>query len=143
MRRALFLIFWVLTAIALAPPEAEAGIPIPCTGEHLVLVRELPQDVKIQTDQGMTHVNLGYKFSGCTSGKWVAYPGEGSTYYELPEAVLELYVIRAGLNGLPPPPSYLLTFSASWPVWLWAGIIGFAAMSFLAKSRKASAKTTA
>jgi len=143
MRRMLFLGFWALIAIALAPRGAEAGIPIPCTGEHLVLVRKLPEDVKIQTGQGLTHVNLGYKFSGCTDGKWVAYPGEGSTYYELPEAVLELYMIRAGLNGLPPPPSYLFTFSASWPVWLWAAVIGVAATGFLAKSRKAGTKTAA
>ena len=48
MRRMLFLGFWALIAIALAPRGAEAGIPIPCTGEHLVLVRKLPEDVKTE-----------------------------------------------------------------------------------------------
>ena len=127
-------------AWTLVPGEASAGIPIPCTGEHLVLVEELPEDVKIPTSNGLVHVDLGYKFSGCTGGKWVGYPGSGRTYYNLPEAVLELYMIRAGLKGLPREPSYLFTFSASWPAWLWVGMLGFGAAGAFGRSRASTAK---
>jgi len=126
-------------ACVLVPGNAFAGIPIPCTGEHLVLVEELPGDVKIQTSHGLVHINLGYKFSGCTSGKWVGYPGSGRTYYDLPEAVLELYMIRAGLNGFPREPSYLFTFSASWPAWLWAGMLAFGAVGAYGRPKASTA----
>jgi hypothetical protein len=140
MCRGLLYFVCAFFACALVPNEASAGIPIPCTGEHLVLVRQLPDDVKIQTHRGLVHINLGYKFSGCTDGKWVGYSGTGRTYYDLPEAVLELYVIRAGLRGLPREPSYLFTLSASWSAWLWAGMLGFGAVGALGRSKAAGPK---
>jgi hypothetical protein len=142
MRGGLLYFVCAFFACALVPGEASAGIPIPCTGEHLVLVEELPKDVRIPTSNGLVHVNLGYKFSGCTGGKWVGYPGSGRTYYDLPEAVLELYMIRAGLNGLPREPSYLFTFSASWPAWLWAGMLGFGAVGAFGRPRASTVEAS-
>ncbi|MGE0768863.1 MAG: hypothetical protein AB7L90_20675 [Hyphomicrobiaceae bacterium] len=112
----------LLMVSTFAPRNAEAGLPIPCKGEHLVLVKDLPPDVKIQTDNGLVHIDLGYNFSGCTSGRWVGYSEAGQRYYDVPESVLELYALRTGLRGLPPEPAYFFTFSASWRAWLWTGI---------------------
>lgn len=138
MRCAPLFLACMFAAALIGARQAEAGIPIPCTGQHVVLVGELPPDVQIQTRQGLVHIDLGYKFTGCTGGKWVGYAGEGRAFYNLPQATLELYAFRAGLNGLPPEPSYLFTFSASWPVWLWAGIFGLTALAVLPKLRVAN-----
>lgn len=118
----------------LAAPNAKSGLLIPCTGEHVVLVKKLPREARIKTAQGFVHVDLGYKFSGCMDGGWVGYVENGHRYYKVAEPVLELLALRAGLNGLPSEPSYFFTLSASWPDWLWAGVFGFAAVGVLGRS---------
>lgn len=98
--------------------QADAGVPIPCTGESVVTVKEAPAAAR-------TKMHLGYKFIGCSRGEWVAYTGSGSRYYKLNEAQLAQLLASVGLRELPTPPSYLLTPSASWVAWLWilAGVI--------------------
>lgn len=92
--------------------QADAGVPIPCTGESVVTVKEAPAAAR-------TKMHLGYKFSGCSGGEWVGYTGSGSRYYNLNEAQLAKLIVSVGLRELPSPPSFLLTPSASWYAWLW------------------------
>lgn len=125
MRYGFILLLAAFAMCMVGPRTAAAVNPLPCSGEHLVLVMKLPASVFYQTSDGTTHIDLGYKLSGCTGGKWVAVPSNGQAAFELPDAVFDLYLIRAGLRGLPPEPSYFLTFAASWKTWLW--IVGSAA----------------
>lgn len=128
---------WAALAIALMTTfcmmtEAVAGLPIPCTGEHLVTVVETPPSMRLPTRDGKgLHINLGYKFNGCTGGEWVAYSGTGSRYFRLTEPQLRLLLASAGRADIPERPSFLLTPSASWAAWLWivlGGVIVFCAI---------------
>jgi hypothetical protein len=105
--------------------EASAGIPIPCTGEKVVTVKETPPEMRLPTREGPVHVNLGYLFKGCTDGEWVAYSGSGSSFYRLPEPAMRVLLASAGLSDFPSKPSFLLTPSASWAAWLWIVMGGF------------------
>lgn len=135
-----------LTTVLLMGPmigHAHAGIPIPCTGEHLVTVKETPPNLTVPAGEGKTaHINLGYKFDGCFSGEWVGYSGEGSRYYKLNDLQLKALVLAAGLTDVPSPPSFMLTFSASWAAWLWIVILGFAGLGMLKTNRQQEALET-
>jgi hypothetical protein len=132
MRRTLALFVAFLGLVALAPRDAAAGVPIPCTGEHVVSVVETPPGMRLPSRDGKgVHVDLGYLFKGCLSGKWVAYPGSGSAYYDLPEPAMRLILASAGLTAYPSPPSFLLTPSASWAAWLWILVGAFVVIGTL------------
>jgi len=119
---------FVAAAIALmaafTSQAAHAGIPIPCTGEKLVKVADLPATAQI----GGQHFDLGYKFSWCFSGAFVGYLGNSSHY--LKSEAVDL-LVGAGL--IPPLPEAPGFWSAAWHnkgvfwvEWLWIGLIGLA-----------------
>lgn len=88
----------------LAAAPAEAKIYIPCTGDRLVTIKEIPKD---KQPAGQT-VHLGYRFSGCFGeGEWVGTTDESNRYYKLTPNQLREVVARAGLKQLPPTPSRL------------------------------------
>ncbi|MFV0298363.1 MAG: hypothetical protein ACK5JT_19850 [Hyphomicrobiaceae bacterium] len=139
MRSSIVTFLCCIALLMAGAQSAEAGIPIPCTGESIITVAKTPPDFMVPTKNGgRQHLNLGYKFSGCTGGEWVAYSGTGSTYYHLNDIQLKLLTFAAGLKELPPPPSYLMTFSASWSAWLWIALVGFALLAKLMGSGNSS-----
>lgn len=115
-------------AVALAQPAA-AGIPLPCSGNKVVLVARTGPEIEVQAMSGRwIHADLGYRFSGCGGGDWVAYPGPKLGYQELDEAQVRAYAASAGLADVPDRPSYLLHPSASWATWLWILVGSFVAI---------------
>jgi hypothetical protein len=108
-------------AVLSAMTEAQAGIPIPipCSGEKIIKVADMP---KAAMSDG-TKVDLGYMFQYCFGGKWVGYIGSDRSYLNLPDEMLATMAILAGLQELPPAPSF---WGAAWhnkwqffPEWLW------------------------
>ena len=127
---------------------AQAGIPIPCTGEAIVKVLDLPRVDAARSPedlQNTKHFDLGYKFNGCWGGEWVGYTGNSATYLALPQDLLRLMVITTGRADFPVPPSFMGTFSASWVVWLYLAIFGWAILHtvFFAKVQGVAAEKDA
>jgi hypothetical protein len=93
---------------------AQAGmIPIPCTGDRIVEVREIPIEKQIWSDHV---VHLGYKFPGCFGqGEWIGYTGDNSSYVRLDDRLRALMFQRAGYTTPPSEPSrfdyWLQTFA--------------------------------
>lgn len=89
-----------LSLVASAP--AEAKIYIPCTGDRLVTVAEVPKE---KQDNGRI-IHLGYRFPGCIGdGEWIGTTDQSDKFYKLNEGQLKELVQRAGLKQLPPTPS--------------------------------------
>jgi hypothetical protein len=86
--------------VASAVP-AEAGIPIPCTGESIVKVRDIPNAPRAKNGH---RVALGYKFKGCFDGEWVGYIGSRRQYIRLSKRRQLQLIMLAGYKRLPPPP---------------------------------------
>lgn len=106
----------------LVVPPAQAGIPIPCTGETVVKVLDIDSVPGRKPGiAGLTErrIDLGYKFNGCSGGGWVGYTGEYRNYLALPEPLLKLLLLKVGRTEFPPAPSFMGTFSASWVVWMY------------------------
>ncbi len=136
---------WLLRASMLAvmslvvvPDRAEAGVPIPCTGESLVKVLDIPVLASEEVDaRGRTTVSrrdLGYKFSGCTGGEWVVHVGSDSRYIPLSDGQLQLMLLAAGLTEPPPVPSFWSS-RQSVPVYIWGFAVGALAIGALFKGR--------
>ena len=103
---------------------AQAGIPIPCTGDTIVKVLDLDTaDIaaaqSAKSGKPAKKIDLGYKFSGCTGGEWVGYIGDSRRYLPLPEETLKLLLAKSGRSEFPPVPSFMGTIAASWVVWLY------------------------
>lgn len=91
----------LVLSLALAA-RAEAKLYIPCTGDRIVKVAEVPA---AQQPAGQV-IHLGYLFPGCFSeGEWVGVPNESGKYYKLNDAQRADLVRRAGLRALPATPS--------------------------------------
>ena len=91
----------LVLSVALAA-RAEAKIHIPCTGDRLVKVAEVPA---ARQPPGQV-IHLGYLFPGCFSeGEWIGFSNESGKYYKLNDAQRADLVRRAGLRALPPTPS--------------------------------------
>lgn len=127
MRRYLHFPLALLLLVAV-PSVAEAGIPIPCTGESIVKVLDIPVLAQVEVDAAGRRIekrfDLGYKFSGCTGGEWVAYVGNDREYVSVSQARLQDMLRAAGRSELPPAPSFWSS-SNSTPVYIWTAIIGF------------------
>jgi hypothetical protein len=93
-----------VAALSLSAATAvQAKIVIPCTGERLVTVVEIPKD-KQPPDET---IDIGYLFPGCFGeGKWVGVAGHDK-YYTMTEQLERTLLDRAGLSALPPVPSRL------------------------------------
>jgi hypothetical protein len=107
--------------------EAQAGIPIPCTGDKIVKVADMP---KSAMPDG-TKVDLGYMFQWCFTGKWVGYIGSDRRYLDLPDHMLGAMAILAGFTELPPAPSFWAkAWENKWQFfaeWLWLLLLSIAA----------------
>lgn len=122
---------------------AKAGVPIPCTGETIVKVLDLDTaDLAAaqaqKTGKPPRKIDLGYKFSGCFSGKWVGYTGSSRSYLDLPEDMLRLLLMKSGRKDFPPAPSFMGTFSASWVVWMYLVVFGILGISVFFQSKQTS-----
>ena len=100
------LLFTCFAAIVLPAARAEAGVPIPCTGEALVKVAELPPSFSFPGPSGeMRHVDLGYTIKHCFSGEWGGHLGD-ERYMPLPDGGAQALAALAGLEKLPPAPGF-------------------------------------
>ena len=121
--RTLSIVIIATMASLFAAGSAEAGIPIPipCTGDKLLMVAELPG---VNDAQGKA-INLGYKMSWCgLSGEWIGHTGSDRSYYPLPAELTAALVAETGLR----PPGF---WSSAWnnpgmffAEWLWLLILG-------------------
>lgn len=112
----------VAMAIAAGSHAAQAGIPIPCTGEKIVLVQpvELPAEVDGEVSAG--NVGLGYLFTGCFSGRWITHVGSDSQYREGGAALLAMVAMTNGGRLTAEPGLFgamLKHPGAFWAEWLW------------------------
>ncbi len=82
---------------------AHAGkFPIPCTGDRIVRVVDIPD---LHTADN-TQIDLGYLFEGCFGkGKWIGHIGQSDKYIELNGVAEAQLLAAAGLSQLPPAPS--------------------------------------
>lgn len=129
---------FVLMSLLLSTAPSEAGVPIPCTGESLVKVLDIPALAHVEVDasgrETKSRRDLGYKFSGCTGGEWVVHVGSKTRYIPLSEGQLQLMLLAAGLTEPPPAPSFWSS-GQSVPVYIWGVAIGFVAIGVLFKGR--------
>jgi hypothetical protein len=105
--RACFMRFRLAALFALAlvalPAGASAKIYIPCTGDRMVKILDVPA-LKGKGPEG-ADVALGYKFSGCVGdGEWIGYL-DSRQYLTLDEPKLKAILSAAGLTAAPPSPS--------------------------------------
>lgn len=83
--------------------SAEAKIYIPCTGDRLVKILDVPALKGKGPDNA--DVSLGYKFSGCFGdGEWIGYI-DSRNFVQLDDARLKTVLAAAGLKAAPPEPS--------------------------------------
>ena len=80
----MLLVLFLAFTVAL-PSVAAANLPLPCTGETLVKVLDIPalRGVGIPANKSMKEkrLDLGWKFSGCFSGgTWVGHLGDSKIY---------------------------------------------------------------
>lgn len=110
---------------------AEAKVPIPCTGEYLVKVLDIPMldGLSIKANEGLAEkkLGLGYKFKGCFGGgEWIGYVGTGRSYVPLNPEQLQTLLEAAGRSTPPPVPSITSSSDAMFPIGLWSVVIFFA-----------------
>jgi hypothetical protein len=106
----------MILGTALATP-AQAGIPIPCTGEKLIKISEQGHP---RSDGSVVY--LGYK-AHCFGGEWVGYLSDRN-YVKLPDATDEATIAQAfGYDKLPSPPGVFSDPLAFWVEWLWMAIL--------------------
>ena len=118
--RTLSIAIVAMIASLFAAGSAEAGIPIPCTGDKLLMVAELPG----VNDAKGRPIHLGYKMSWCgLSGEWIGHTGSDRSYYPLPAELSAAFVSEGGLT----PPGFWSsawknpgTFMAEW-LWIFIG----------------------
>lgn len=102
MLKFLTIIAAAMVGLAVSAQTASAGFKIPCTGDRLVKVMDVPKSAQ---PEGKT-IHLGYRFPGCfEDGEWVGYSGSGSTYYEL-KGNNKTWILNAlGRTEFPKAPS--------------------------------------
>lgn len=137
----------VLITLAALPTAANAGVPIPCTGESLVKVVDVPAmagvTIKANQDLKEKRLDIGYKFIGCFGGgEWVGYLGHSTRYLPLDAQQFQTLVTAAGLGAPPPVPSRLFYWETMKVPLLWLGILGFALVytAFDKRNKEASGR---
>jgi hypothetical protein len=98
-----------LASSVTASNAAHASI-IPCTGQSLAKVLDIYYSPGIHgqhIDQlREDKVHLGYLFKGCTGGEWVGFISYDKPPLTLSDAQLRAMLYVAGMNDLPPVPSF-------------------------------------
>ena len=116
--------------IALTPTAASAGIPIPCTGDRLVKIADLPEKFVMAGVEDLSReslpkekLQLSYLNKWCVTGKFVASLADGSGYYDLPQDMLPVIAILAKLESVPQAPSFWASAwhnkGTFWVEWMW------------------------
>jgi hypothetical protein len=105
MLRRVVIVCAMLMAFAMVS-QAEAGVPIPCTGSRVYQT----QDLGVMKGQAV----VLYYTVGCWGGNWHQYRTPDGRY---------LYFSQEALAKLPKPPGFWETFWAHkldfWVEWLW------------------------
>lgn len=133
--RSIALALMVMCAGATA---AHAGkVPIPCTGESIVHVLDIPAtkglEIPANKDMETKVLNLGYKFKYCFWGEWVGHLGSDSRYLPLTEHSLTMLLASAGLTEPPSRPTIFSHPSANWVFWMYVVVFGCIAVSIAFK----------
>ena len=109
MLRAVVAAFVFLVTTSMTSNAASAGI-IPCTGQSLIKVLDIyyPKGVEGRHINALREqrIHLGYLFNGCFKGEWVGYVAADKPAVPLSDPQLRAMLFIAGMNELPPPPSY-------------------------------------
>lgn len=121
--------FWAAIAVVMVTlvgsTAVQAGVPIPCTGEKIILVQpvELPAEGDGQVRvPSPGKIGLGYLFTGCFSGRWITHVGSSSQYREGGEALLAMVAMANGGRVTAEPGLFgamLKHPGAFWVEWLW------------------------
>ncbi len=121
----------VLVALLYGTVGAEAKVPIPCTSEKIVKVAALPKTAEFALPNGQ-HINLGYLYTGCLSGRWIGYVGSSSRYMTWKDDMLPEVAAAAGIKALPDPPGLVWGLfnapGAFWVEWMYAIVLGLLAV---------------
>ena len=115
--------FAIVASVMFAPSTASAGIPIPCTGDKIVKIADMPDEMRINGEL----VHLAYVFQYCTTGKFVLAVVDGSGYYNLDsehfQAAAEIAVATGQLATIPEAPGFWSSAwhnkGTFWVEWLW------------------------
>lgn len=99
----------MLVTSLLTSATASAGI-LPCTGNSVVKVVDMyyPRGIEDRHLASLREkrVHLGYRFNGCSGGAWVGYVADDKPWIPLNDNQLRAMLFIAGMNELPPAPSY-------------------------------------
>lgn len=121
----------VLVALLYGTVGAEAKVPIPCTSEKIVKVAALPKTADFALPNGQ-HIDLGYLYTGCVSGKWIGYVGSSSRYMTWKDDMLPDIAAAAGMKALPDAPGLVWGLinapGAFWVEWMYALVLGLLAV---------------
>jgi hypothetical protein len=141
MMRHLALGLAVAALLAASAGAADAKIYIPCTGDRLVTVKEVPKAKQVP---GGPVLHLGYKFPGCFGdGEWVGTTDESKKYYSLNPTQLKALAERAGFSAVPPTPSrFQYPFDALLVEILTALVVGGVLVWELIKRRRSTGTQT-
>lgn len=119
-----------------------AKIPIPCSGESIVHVLDIPATKGLEIPANKTMetkvLNLGYKFKNCFWGEWVGHLGSDSRYLPLEDAGLKALLTAAGLTEPPSRPNVFTHPGTHWAFWLWVTVCGCLAIAFVYKKAAAA-----
>lgn len=133
----------VLAVLALGflVDPVQAGIPLPCTGESIVKVLDVPAtkglSIPANRDMDIKVIDLGYKFKGCLGGEWVGYIGSSRRYLPLTPSALKSLLELAGRKEPPPVPTMLTHPSGNMANWFWLVMLGLVVVgSFLKRAPK-------
>lgn len=129
---------WFAMLCAAGTAEAKK-VPIPCTGESLVKVVDIPATEALIGKR----VDLGYKFSGCSGGDWVGYVGSSSQYVRLTPEMLNQLLAAANLKEPPEVPNRLLNggYGYFWPIMLLIGLVFAIVRPIVARIVRAEAES--
>jgi hypothetical protein len=105
MLQRIYALVAAIAVLGLTAMAAEAKVPIPCTGEKVVKVMDLPK-VEAFSMPGGQHVDLGYLYQSCFSGKWIGYVAGSSRYMSWKDGMLPEAMAAGGVSSMPQEPGF-------------------------------------